>query len=193
MVGFVQTLADELTRTAKRSVETEEVVSKKLKLEKPSQGAQETEIVNDQSVKNEHDILNGVEQESTTAVKRKSEETAADSPRKKSKSDSKIDITYPGMADFFATDDSTKEENSSSDDEAVNKPENTKKKKKLTPAERAELAKQEEERIRRIENELADPSTVPESAEQFDRLVLAHPNSSKIWAQYIAFHLSVSR
>lgn len=67
-----------------------------------------------------------------------------------------------------------------------------KKKKKLTPAERAELARQEEERLSRIEKELTDPTRTPESAEQFERLLLANPNCSEMWARYITFYIAVS-
>lgn len=67
-----------------------------------------------------------------------------------------------------------------------------KKKKKLTPAERAELARQEEERLYKIEKELADPTKTPENAEQFERLLLANPNSSELWARYITFYIAVS-
>lgn len=115
--------------------------------------------------------------------------------KKMKKDEQKLNVSFPSMSDFFSLDtsNSKKDSSSSSDEDEPNNLEKVKKKKKLSVAERAELAKQEEERIRQIENELADPSKVPESAEQFDRLVLAHPNSSKIWAQYIAFHLSVSQ
>lgn len=65
------------------------------------------------------------------------------------------------------------------------------KKKKLTPAERAELARQEEEKLRKIETELADAEADPKTADQFDRLVLADPNNSMMWIKYIAFHLEV--
>lgn len=70
--------------------------------------------------------------------------------------------------------------------------ENQKKKKKLTPAERAEQARLEEERIAKIEKDLADFAGVPESAEHFDRVLTADPNNSTVWSQYAAFHLSVS-
>lgn len=65
------------------------------------------------------------------------------------------------------------------------------KKKKLTPAERAELAREEEERLRKIEIELADAEATPKTADQFERLVLANPSSSMLWIKYMAFHLEV--
>ncbi|VEN41077.1 unnamed protein product [Callosobruchus maculatus] len=65
-----------------------------------------------------------------------------------------------------------------------------KKKKKLTAAERAELAKKEEERISKIERELADATKAPENAEQFDRLLMGNPNSSELWTKYMSFHIA---
>lgn len=67
-----------------------------------------------------------------------------------------------------------------------------KKKKKLSPKERAEHIRLEEERIAKIEKEIADNSGNPESAENFDRLLLANPNSSELWTKYMSFHLAVS-
>lgn len=111
--------------------------------------------------------------------------------KNKKNKDAVVTASVPSMANFFDTDDKSKndEESSDEDDADVKKPT---KKNKMTAAERAELAKKEEERVRKIENELADPNRTPETAEQFERLVLANPNSSKIWTQYIAFYLSVS-
>ncbi|XP_028139562.1 protein RRP5 homolog [Diabrotica virgifera virgifera] len=93
-----------------------------------------------------------------------------------------------GMNSFF-NEDVTEEPDVSSDDEVE---ETTVKKKKLSASERAQQAKEEEERIRQIEKELADPTKAPESAEHFDRLLLASPNSSKLWLQYMAFHVAAT-
>ncbi|XP_072376848.1 rRNA biogenesis protein RRP5-like [Diabrotica undecimpunctata] len=93
-----------------------------------------------------------------------------------------------GMNSFFNVDVS-EEQDVSSDDEVE---QTTVKKKKLSAAERAQLAKEEEERLRKIEKELADPTKAPESAEHFDRLLLASPNSSKLWVQYMSFHVAAT-
>ena len=37
-----------------------------------------------------------------------------------------------------------------------------------------------------------DPGRQPESAEDFDRLVLSSPSSSLLWLQYMAFHLQAT-
>ncbi|KAG5876543.1 hypothetical protein JTB14_010314 [Gonioctena quinquepunctata] len=90
-----------------------------------------------------------------------------------------------GVSSFFSPDSKLEEESSSDEEEETRV---VKKKTKLTPAERAKLAREEEERISKIEKELADSTKTPESAELFDRLLLANPNSSELWTKYIAFH-----
>lgn len=70
--------------------------------------------------------------------------------------------------------------------------ENTKKKKKrLTNAEKVKKAREEEEKLRQIEKELMEVDSQPKSSDQFDRLLLANPNSSELWIAYMAFHLQV--
>lgn len=56
-----------------------------------------------------------------------------------------------------------------------------------------ELEKQKAEKeLSRIEEALMDPGRQPESADEFDRLVLSSPNSSILWLQYMAFHLQAT-
>lgn len=56
-----------------------------------------------------------------------------------------------------------------------------------------ELEKQKAEKeLSRIEEALMDPGRQPESAEDFDRLVLSSPSSSLLWLQYMAFHLQAT-
>ncbi|XP_011188272.1 protein RRP5 homolog [Zeugodacus cucurbitae] len=63
------------------------------------------------------------------------------------------------------------------------------KKKKLTAAEKFKLQREEETRLREIEAKYADPNHLPESIDQFDRLVLSEPNNSKHWINYMVYHL----
>lgn len=49
-----------------------------------------------------------------------------------------------------------------------------------------------EKELSRIEQALMDPGRQPESADDFDRLVLSSPNSSILWLQYMAFHLQAT-
>uniref|UniRef100_M3ZCB8 Protein RRP5 homolog n=1 Tax=Nomascus leucogenys TaxID=61853 RepID=M3ZCB8_NOMLE len=78
----------------------------------------------------------------------------------------------------------------SSDSEEDEKPHQATKKK--SKKER-ELEKQKAEKeLSRIEEALMDPGRQPESADDFDRLVLSSPNSSILWLQYMAFHLQAT-
>uniref|UniRef100_A0A8C3DLD0 Protein RRP5 homolog n=1 Tax=Corvus moneduloides TaxID=1196302 RepID=A0A8C3DLD0_CORMO len=64
--------------------------------------------------------------------------------------------------------------------------------KKQTKKEK-ELEKQKKEKeLCRVEAALMDPSRQPQSADDFDRLVLGSPNSSILWLQYMAFHLQAT-
>lgn len=78
----------------------------------------------------------------------------------------------------------------SSDSEEDEKPHPATKKK--SKKER-ELEKQKAEKeLSRIEAALMDPGRQPESADEFDRLVLSSANSSILWLQYMAFHLQAT-
>ena len=50
----------------------------------------------------------------------------------------------------------------------------------------------EEERIRLQEEALLSDTKTPESADAFDRALMASPNSSYMWVQYMAFHLQLT-
>ncbi|KAG8523597.1 Protein RRP5 [Galemys pyrenaicus] len=77
----------------------------------------------------------------------------------------------------------------SSDSEDEEKPQPTTKKSKKE----RELEKQKAEKeLSRMEEALMDPGRQPESADDFDRLVLSSPNSSILWLQYMAFHLQAT-
>lgn len=80
----------------------------------------------------------------------------------------------------------TKESSSESEDDTEQEPKQ--KKKKLSAAERREQERQKEREIRQREEALAS-NQLPNSVDQFDRLVLASPDSSIIWLQYMAYHL----
>ncbi|XP_015118084.1 protein RRP5 homolog [Diachasma alloeum] len=64
----------------------------------------------------------------------------------------------------------------------------TRKKRKISAMERREFERQKETEIREKEEELAS-NQVPNSVEQFNRLILASPDSSFVWLQYMAYHL----
>nr|XP_034190633.1 protein RRP5 homolog isoform X1 [Osmia lignaria] len=79
-----------------------------------------------------------------------------------------------------------KQSSSDSEDETEKQPKQ--KKKKLSAAENREMERQKEREIREREEVLAS-NQLPKSVDQFDRLVLASPDSSIIWLQYMAYHL----
>jgi rRNA biogenesis protein RRP5 len=66
------------------------------------------------------------------------------------------------------------------------------KKQRLTGAERYQRYMDEEERIRKIEDELADSNLDPHTPDQFERALMKDRNSSFIWIKYMAFHLETA-
>lgn len=101
----------------------------------------------------------------------------------------------PGVSNFWSTDldvlngeivRADASDSSSEDDD------DSKKKRKLSSKQRFDAARSEEARIREIERSLADDSIVPTSIDQFDRLVMAEPNSSRAWINYMVFHVQAT-
>ncbi|KAM6105149.1 LOW QUALITY PROTEIN: protein RRP5 homolog [Pterocles gutturalis] len=81
-----------------------------------------------------------------------------------------------------------KEESSESEEE-----EDPQSKLKKQTKKEKELEKQKKEKeLCKIEAALMDPSRQPQSADDFDRLLLSSPNSSILWLQYMAFHLQAT-
>uniref|UniRef100_A0A8C3DL49 Protein RRP5 homolog n=1 Tax=Corvus moneduloides TaxID=1196302 RepID=A0A8C3DL49_CORMO len=92
--------------------------------------------------------------------------------------DNAVDIPVPDQ----------KEESSESEEE-----EDMQSKLKKQTKKEKELEKQKKEKeLCRVEAALMDPSRQPQSADDFDRLVLGSPNSSILWLQYMAFHLQAT-
>ncbi|XP_015190480.1 PREDICTED: protein RRP5 homolog [Polistes dominula] len=79
----------------------------------------------------------------------------------------------------------------SSDSEDDTEKQKTSKVKKLNAAQRREQERQKEREIRAREEALAS-NQMPNSVDQFDRLVLASPDSSLVWLQYMAYHLQAT-
>ncbi|XP_008062393.1 protein RRP5 homolog, partial [Carlito syrichta] len=78
---------------------------------------------------------------------------------------------------------------SSDSEEDTEPPQATQKKSRK---ERALERQQAEKELSRVEAALMDPARQPESADDFDRLVLSSPDSSILWLQYMAFHLQAT-
>ncbi|TMW51970.1 hypothetical protein DOY81_002960, partial [Sarcophaga bullata] len=97
-----------------------------------------------------------------------------------------------GVNDFWnldLTNISKTVESSDEDEDNETKDEKTNAKKKLTTAEKFKQQREEEARLRAIEEKYADPNQLPDSVDQYDRLVLSDPNNSKHWINYMVFHL----
>ena len=97
-----------------------------------------------------------------------------------------------GVNDFWnldLTNISKTVESSDEDEDDETKDEKTNAKKKLTTAEKFKQQREEEARLRAIEEKYADPNQLPDSVDQYDRLVLSDPNNSKHWINYMVFHL----
>ncbi|XP_050082129.1 protein RRP5 homolog [Anopheles aquasalis] len=127
------------------------------------------------------------------AKKRKHNETT-DNANKQGSSSSNGKRVLPGATNFWDSTPVYKRDRNPSDsdddereDEEGEQQEGTSK--RMTGKERFEAMKQEEERLRKIEEELADPSVAPHTPDQFDRLVVAQPNNSMLWIRYMAFHM----
>lgn len=115
-------------------------------------------------------------------------------------SESDDELKLPGVSNFWSTDlnvlnddttavaASSREENSSDDESDAA----TATKKKLTSQERFAAVRSEEARIRAIEQSYADDDVIPTTVDQFDRLVMAEPNSSRTWINYMVFHVQAT-
>nr|XP_033796509.1 protein RRP5 homolog isoform X2 [Geotrypetes seraphini] len=75
------------------------------------------------------------------------------------------------------------EESSDSDEEPQFKP------KKKTKKEQEAEKQQTEKELCKVEATLMDSTRQPQTADDFDRLVLGSPSSSILWLQYMVFHL----
>ncbi|CRK99145.1 CLUMA_CG012479, isoform A [Clunio marinus] len=118
----------------------------------------------------------------------------ADAPSKPSiltkKTISKTTSKLPDVKDFWNLEvkqNSKKQKAVEDDDDSRNV-----KKQRLTGAERYQRYIDEEERIRKIEEELADPNIDPHTPDQFERALLKDRNSSFMWIKYMAFHLETA-
>ncbi|XP_016952467.1 protein RRP5 homolog [Drosophila biarmipes] len=98
----------------------------------------------------------------------------------------------PGVSSFWESDVNPAKEASSDEDEedSAETQQSAAKKKRLSAKEKAKAEVKEEQRLREIEERNADPNARLESIDQYERLVLAHPNNSISWLKYIAFLLS---
>jgi len=74
------------------------------------------------------------------------------------------------------------------DDEKEEAQDSKKKSKKLKAKEKEDLEKQ----VSKREEDLLDPHRMPQTADDYERLLLASPNSSFLWIKYMAFQLGMT-
>lgn len=122
----------------------------------------------------------------------------ADFDSSENSSDDELDTSgkhkLPGVSNFWSNDlNVLNQANASSSDEGSEGDESSPaKKKKLSAQERFEQARIEEARIRAIEKSYAEDSVLPTTVDQFDRWLMAEPNNSRAWIQYMAFHVQAT-
>lgn len=107
------------------------------------------------------------------------------------KSSADKSVKLPGIQDFWnpAPKPDGKKRPQEDDDDDSSK---DKKKQRLTGADRYQRYMDEEERVRKIEDELADPNVDPHTPDQFERALMKDRNSSFMWIKYMAFHLETA-
>lgn len=107
----------------------------------------------------------------------------------------KLSSKLPGASNFWTSDLAalnkiqSKETESDSDEEHVTKDNVPAKKIKLSTADRFRLARTEEARVRSVEETNANEFATPSTVDHFERLVMATPNSSLAWINYMVFHM----
>lgn len=134
----------------------------------------------------------------------KSSKTASDSSNGKRKFEkrTKVAAKLPGASNFWTTDlaelhksrrpqqpadDSSDNEATTSGGKKSAAP--AAKKPKISTADRFRLARTEEARVRTIEESYANADAQPTTVDHFERLVMATPNSSLAWINYMVFHM----
>ncbi|KAJ3655566.1 hypothetical protein Zmor_014689 [Zophobas morio] len=148
----------------------------------------ETSSVN----QNEKSITNEYSKQFHNSENGSDEEAPLTSSTDKSYKETNSEPVLSGTNAFYIINDDNKFESESSSEEEENEEVKNSKKKKMSVTERREAVKKEEERIAKIEQQLIDTSISPQSAEQFDRMLLANPNSSELWLQYISMHVAAT-
>lgn len=110
----------------------------------------------------------------------------------------------PGTSNFWTTDlkpihKSAAASSSDDDDDAKDDGKQTKmfslsaaKRPKLSTADRFRVARTEESRVRCIEESYANDDAQPTTVDHFERSVMATPNSSLAWINYMVFHMQSS-
>lgn len=102
-----------------------------------------------------------------------------------------ISSKLPGIQNFWSSEAKVEKKRPANDSDDDNASKDNKKQ-RLTGADRYQRYIDEEERIRKIEDELADPNIDPHTPDQFERALMKDRNSSFMWIKYMAFHLETA-
>lgn len=97
----------------------------------------------------------------------------------------------PGVKNFWELNDA-EQKNKKLQNGTANEGVEMKKVQRLTGSERYQKYMDEEERLRNIEAEMADPNLEPHTPDQFERALIKDRNSSFMWIKYMAFHLETA-
>lgn len=108
--------------------------------------------------------------------------------RKRKLSSSDKSSSLPGVANFWNTEKPVNQPTQA--EPSIDK--KSSKKTRLTGAEQYKKFIDEEERVRKVEEELADPNAEPKTPDQFERKLLCDKNSSFLWIKYMAFYLDTA-
>uniref|UniRef100_UPI00398EE491 protein RRP5 homolog isoform X2 n=1 Tax=Pristiophorus japonicus TaxID=55135 RepID=UPI00398EE491 len=174
--------------------ETKELSEAKGAVTKPSKrkrGDSESEQLSSKKMKIRKKLKNSEESDSGVEVYCREEESDSDVERPKP---IKAEVPRLQVSSGFAWDASLntitpaikRRQDESSDSEEE---ESGDSKPKVTGRAKAAGKQQVEKELAKVERQLMDPSRQPQTADDFDRLVLSSPNSSILWMQYMAFHL----
>ena len=99
----------------------------------------------------------------------------------------KLMALRPSTADSSDSDDS--EDSDDGENKGASQEKLSSKDRRERARQKLERMREEEKKLSAVELTLTDGDRAPTSADDFDRLLLASPNSSILWLQYMAFHL----
>ena len=168
------------------------------------------EIKQDVSLKNEtvskgkrnksenKEIASSKDHKELSPAKKRRVEAISSSATKKTQKINPLELPRLSITSAFKWDDdmtslplsnSQIADSSDSEDEDAGKEKAVVKDRRERAREKLEEAKINEAKLSHIEEELNNPERAPVTTDDFDRMVLASPNSSILWVQYMAFHL----
>jgi len=111
---------------------------------------------------------------------------------KRTKSFKVSNTKLPGVKNFWILQDDKQQVKQWQKQNIGEKLEPRKKQQKLTGSERYKKYMDEEERIKRLEDEMDDPNFVPHTPDQFERELLKDKNSSFMFIKYMALYLETA-